>query len=156
MAEQDPRLPLARVRTMEQLVADSMARTRFTMLLLLIAAVTTLFLSAVGTYGVISYAVSRRRHEIGVRMALGARTAQVHRMVLRQGTTVAVAGLAFGIPAALALTRFLRALLFEVSPTDPTIFVAMSVVLLAVALLATYLPARRATRVNPVEALRHD
>ena len=156
MAELDPRLPLARVRTMEQLVADSMARTRFTMLLLLIAAVTTLFLSAVGTYGVISYAVSRRRHEIGVRMALGARTAQVHRMVLRQGTTVAVAGLAFGIPAALALTRFLRALLFEVSPTDPTIFVAMSVVLLAVALLATYLPARRATRVNPVEALRHD
>jgi putative ABC transport system permease protein len=150
----DPDLPIASVRTMERIVADSMARTSFTMSLLLIAAAVALLLGTVGIYGVISYAVSRRTREIGVRIALGAQAADVSWLVLRQGTGVVLAGLGAGVLAALALTRFLRGLLFEVSPTDATTFAAMSVLLLFVALLASYFPARCATRVDPMVALR--
>ncbi len=150
----DPDLPIANVRTMERIVADSVARTSFTMALLLIAAAVALFLGAVGIYGVISYAVSRRTREIGVRIALGAQPTDVSQLVLRQGTGVVLMGLGVGVLAALALTRFLRGLLFEVSPTDPIAFLAMSVLLLFVALLASYLPARRAARVDPMVALR--
>ncbi len=156
VAALDPRLPLDRVRTMEQLAADSRARLRFAAVLLLIAATATLFLGVIGTYGVISYAVTRRTREIGIRRALGAPTSRMESMILRQGAAVAASGLVLGIPAALALTRFMRALLFEVSPTDPVIFAATSVLLLAVALLASYLPARRAARVDPMEALRSE
>lgn len=156
VAEMDPDLPISGVRTMEQLAADSTARHRFAMLLLSIAALASLFLGAVGLYGAISYVVSRRTREIGVRMVLGARAGQVTGLVVRQGAVLALTGLAIGIPAAAVLTRSLRALLFEVSPTDPLIFLSMSAALLAVALLASYLPARRAARVDPMEVLRHE
>jgi ABC-type antimicrobial peptide transport system permease subunit len=110
----------------------------------------------VGLYGVIAYAVSRRTQEIGVRMALGAGRGEVSRMVLRQGLVLAAAGIVLGLGGAAAATHLLRASLFEVSPTDPVTFAAVPLVLLAIALLATYLPARRAAAVEPLEALRYE
>lgn len=152
----DPNMPIANVRTMERIVADSMARTSFTMLLLLIAAAVALFLGAVGLYGVISYTVGRRTREIGVRIALGAQPARIGRMVLAQAAGVALAGLVVGMLLALALTRVLRSLLFEVSPTDPGTYAGAALLLLALALLASYLPSRRAARVDPLETLRQE
>ncbi|MGH7481874.1 MAG: ABC transporter permease [Longimicrobiales bacterium] len=154
LRELDPQLPLANVRTMERIVADSMARTSFTMLLLIIAAAAALFLGAIGLYGVLSYAVSRRTHEIGIRMALGARTVDVRRMLLREGARMTLGGVALGVAASLALTRFLRALLYEISPTDPLSFMAVTLLLLGTAFLAVWLPAGRATSVDPMVALR--
>ena len=152
----DPNLPVANVRTMDGVVADARARTAFTMLLLSIAAAVALVLGGVGLYGVIAYAVSRRTQEIGVRMALGAGRGEVSRMVLRQGLVLAAAGIVLGLGGAAAATHLLRASLFEVSPTDPVTFAAVPLVLLAIALLATYLPARRAAAVEPLEALRYE
>ena len=152
----DRNLPLAQVRTMEEVVERSTARTSFTMLLLLVAAAMAVLLGAVGNYGVISYVVSQRTREIGVRMALGAARGDVAGLVLRQGLWMALGGVAIGLAGAFALTRLLRALLFEVSPTDPATFGAVSVVLVAVALLASYLPARRAASVDPLEAIRYE
>ena len=152
----DRNLPLAQMRTMEEVVKRSTARTSFTMLLLLVAAAMAVLLGAVGNYGVISYVVSQRTREIGVRMALGAARGDVAGLVLRQGLWMALGGVAIGLAAAFALTRLLRALLFEVSPTDPATFGAVSVVLVAVALLASYLPARRAASVDPLEAIRYE
>jgi putative ABC transport system permease protein len=126
------------------------------MLLLLIAATGALFLGALGVYGIVSYTVSRRTHEIGIRIALGARAADVGRMVLRQGSVVVLSGLAVGVLIALAVSRLLGSLLFEVSPTDPWTIAAMSVLLLVVALVASYFPTRRAARVDPVIALRSE
>jgi len=152
----DPNLPLAEVRPMAEIVDRSMARTSFTMLLLAIAAVIALVLGAVGVYGVIAYIVSQRTREIGVRMALGARRQDVERMVLRQGLTLAVTGVVLGLAAALAVTRLMGALLFEVSSFDPATFVTVPVVLAAVALLASWVPAQRASRVEPLEAIRYE
>ncbi|HEX9671723.1 MAG TPA: ABC transporter permease [Thermoanaerobaculia bacterium] len=152
----DRNLPLAQVRTMEEVVERSTARTSFTMLLLLVAAAMAVLLGGVGNYGVISYVVSQRTREIGVRMALGAARRDVAGLVLRQGLWMALGGVAIGLAGAFALTRLLRALLFEVSPTDPATFGAVSVVLVAVALLASYLPARRAASVDPLEAIRYE
>jgi putative ABC transport system permease protein len=152
----DPSLPVAGVRTMEQVVAESTARTTFTMLLLGIAAAVSLLLGTVGLYGAISYVVSQRTREIGVRMALGAARGDVARLVLRQGLVVALAGVAVGLGGAIGLTRFLRALLFEVSPTDPMTFAAVPAILLAVAALAAWAPARRAASVDPIEALKEE
>ena len=152
----DRNLPLAQVRTMEEVLERSTARTSFTMLLLLVAAAMAVLLGAVGNYGVISYVVSQRTREIGVRMALGAARGDVAGLVLRQGLWMALGGVAIGLVGAFALTRLLRALLFEVSPTDPATFGAVSVVLVAVALLASYLPARRAASVDPLEAIRYE
>jgi putative ABC transport system permease protein len=152
----DRNLPVAQVRTMEEVVERSTARTSFTMLLLLVAAAMAVLLGAVGNYGVISYVVSQRTREIGVRMALGAARGDVAGLVLRQGLWMALGGVAIGLAGAFALTRLLRALLFEVSPTDPATFGAVSVVLVAVALLASYLPARRAASVEPLEAIRYE
>lgn len=147
-------LPLSSVRTVEEIYNRSMARTSFTLVMLAIAAGMALLLGVVGIYGVISYAVSQRTREIGIRMALGAPQEQVRRMFLRYGLTLAAVGLGCGLAVAAALTRVMSAILFEVSPFDPLTYLGVSVVLLAATLLATYLPARRATGVSPVDALR--
>ena len=150
----DPNEPLFAVRTMDAVVAAAMAERRFTMQLLALFAATALALSAIGIYGVMAYFVTQRTHEIGIRMALGAAPGDVLAMVLRQGARLAAAGVAAGIAGAFALTRAIGTLLFGVSPRDPLTFASLSIVLTAVALLACYIPARRATRVDPIRALR--
>ncbi|HWM94889.1 MAG TPA: ABC transporter permease [Thermoanaerobaculia bacterium] len=152
----DPKLPVVQAQTMEQVVERSMARTSFTMLLLAIGAAVALLLGAVGIYGVISYIVSQRTQEIGVRMALGAQRGDVSGMVLKEGLGLALLGIVLGLAGAFAATRAMRALLYEVSPTDPATFAAVPVLLAAVALLASYLPARRAAGVEPLEAIRYE
>ena len=151
-----PNLPLANVRTLQELVDDSMARTSFTLVMLGIAAAVALFLGAVGIYGVISYVVSQRTREIGVRMALGAEKADVSRMVLKQAGLLALAGVAIGLVAAAGATRLMSSLLFGVSPLDPVTFGAVAATLALIALVASYLPARRASGVDPVVALRFE
>jgi predicted permease len=150
----NPNLPLANVQTLQEIYDFSMIRTSFTMVLLGIAAGVALLLGTVGIYGVISYIVSQRTREIGVRMALGAREADVSRMVLRHGFVLAGSGVAVGLVAALGLTRLMSALLFGVDPVDLVTYGVVSVGLASIALLASYLPARRAAGVDPVEALR--
>ena len=150
----NPNLPLANVRTLEEILENSMARTSFTLVMLAIASGVALVLGAVGIYGVISYSVSQRTREIGVRMALGAARRDVNRLVLREGVPLILMGLALGLVAALGLTRLMAALLFGVSPIDPVTFASVSVTLAAIALLASYLPARRAAGMDPTEALR--
>jgi putative ABC transport system permease protein len=156
LAEVDATVPLARVRTLDAVVSQSMVRTSFTMMLLGVAAAMALVLSAVGMYGVISYVVGQRRGEIGIRMALGARVSQVSGMVVRQSMALAGIGVAIGIAGALATTRLLRAILFGVSPTDPLTLGGVAAVLLAIAAISSAAPARRAAKVDPVEALRSD
>ncbi len=151
-----PESPMYRVFTMEELAARSMGSLSFTMLMVGIAGVLALILGAVGLYGVLSYEVTRRTQEIGVRMALGARARTVRRMVVAQGGRVAVVGAAVGVIASLGLTRYIESMLFGVQRLDVLTFTGVSGVLVAVALLASYLPARRASRVDPVEALRSD
>jgi len=150
----DANLPIANVRTMADVVDTSTLNTRFTMTLLVMAAAVALFLGAIGLYGTIAYIVGQRTREIGVRMALGAARGDVATMVLRQAATVAVGGLAAGLIAAFAVSRFLDSLLFDVSATDPMTYAAMAALLLFVALAASYLPARRASRLDPVDGLR--
>ena len=150
----NPNLPLANVRTLDEIVAKSMARTSFTLVMLAIAGTMALLLGAAGIYGVMSYAVSQRTREIGIRMALGAERRAVTRMFVRHGLELAAIGVACGLAAALALTRLMTSLLFEVSPIDPLTYVAVCAALAATALVASYLPALRATLVNPVTALR--
>jgi predicted permease len=152
----DPKLPVAWVRTMDDIVSTATAPERFMMLALSVAAVVALLLAAVGTYGLVAYAVSRRTHELGVRIALGASTARVRRLVLRQGAALALAGVAIGLGLAIAFGRVLQSLLYEVSASDPATLAGASLLLVAVALVAVDLPARRAARIDPVEALRHD
>jgi ABC-type antimicrobial peptide transport system permease subunit len=150
----NPRIPILHVRTMQEVVDRSVSRASFAMQLLAIAGSMALLLSAVGIYGVISYLVAQRRSEIGVRMALGARVPQVAALVLGQSMRLALMGIAIGLVAALVGTRLLRALLFDVSPTDPLVLGATVVTLILIALLASAAPARRAARVDPVEAMR--
>jgi predicted permease len=147
-------LPLADVQTLDQLVDRSMARTSFTLVMLSIAAGVALLLGAIGLYGVISYGVAQRTREFGVRMALGARRADVGRLVLRQATLLVLIGIAAGIAAAVAATRLMATLLYGVRPVDPLTFGAVSLLLAAVAVLASVIPTLRATRVDPQEALR--
>lgn len=154
--ELDPNLPLAEVRTLEDVVERSMARPSFTMLLLAIAGGVALLLGAVGIYGVISYVVSQRTREIGVRMALGARRRDISRMVLREGLAITLLGIGLGLAGALAVTRLMLALLYGVSPTDPATFAAVPMLLASVALLASWLPARRAASVEPLQAIRYE
>jgi len=154
VAELDPQVPVTDVAPMEQLLATSLARRSFTMMLLAAAAALALALSAVGIYGVISYVVAQRRGEIGIRMALGARTGQVRGLVVRQSLTLAAVGVALGLAGSLATTRVLGALLFGVSPTDPLVLAGATVLLVTLATLASYFPARRASQVDPVETLR--
>jgi len=150
----NPHLPLANVLTLEAIQADSMAQTSFAMVMLAIAASVALLLGLVGIYGVIAYIATQRTREIGIRIALGAQTGDVRRLFLRHGALLTGSGIAIGIAVSLALTRVMSALLFGVSPTDPATYAAVSVGLAGVALLATSLPAYRASRVDPVAALR--
>jgi predicted permease len=150
----NPDLPIANVRTVEEIYDKSMARTSFTLVLLSIAAGMALLLGLIGIYGVISYTVSQRTREIGIRIALGAPQQAVRQMFVRQGLWLTAIGVACGITAAAALTQLMKALLFEVSPLDPITYGAVSVVLAAAALMASYIPARKATMIEPVEALR--
>jgi predicted permease len=150
----NPNLPLASVRTLDEILDDSMVRTSFTMVMLAIAGAVALVLGAVGIYGVISYVVSQRTREIGVRIALGAQQADVGRLVLRQGLALTGSGVAVGLLAAFGLTRLMTSLLFGVQPADPMTYAFVATALGAVAMLASYLPARRAAAVDPVEALR--
>jgi predicted permease len=152
----DPEQPVFSMRTMERRLAESVAPRRFQMSLFGAFAAVALALAAVGIYGVIAHSVSLRTHEIGIRMALGAKPRDVLRMVVAQGMRLAVVGLAIGLTGAFALTRVMASLLFSVSPTDPATFAVVSMLLAGVAFLATYLPARRATRVDPMIALRHE
>ena len=150
----DPTLPIADVDTLEALVGRARGERAFVMVLLLIAAGLALLLGSVGLYGVVSHMVAQRRREIAIRMAVGARTADVRRLVLTEAGGLALAGAALGVASAAALTRRLQALLFETSPLDPAVFAAVSTLLVAVCLLASWLPARRAARIEPTTALR--
>jgi putative ABC transport system permease protein len=139
---------------MEQIISGSLAERRFTMLVLIIFAATALLLAAVGIYGVMSYAVTRRTHELGIRVALGSSRGEIVGLVLRQGMRLAAIGLAGGLAAALALTRLMAGLLYGVRPADPATLLGVAMLLGGIALLACYIPARRATAVDPVVALR--
>ncbi len=147
-------LPVAAVRTMQDLYADSLARTSFTLVMLGMAGAMALVLGIIGIYGVISYAVSQRRREIGIRLALGAQPDELRRMFVRHGFVLAGIGVAIGLAAAAGLMQLMKSLLFGISPWDPITYSAVPLVLVAAAVLASYLPARRAAAVDPVEALR--
>ena len=150
----NPNLPLASVRTLNEIQADSMAQTSFALVMLAIAAAVALLLGIVGIYGVIAYIATQRTREIGIRMALGAQAGDVRRLFLRHGLLLTAAGIGLGIGVALALTRVMSALLFGVNPMDPVTYATVAAGLATVALLATYLPARRASRTDPIIALR--
>jgi len=152
----NPNVPLTTVETMDEVMKRSMADTSFTLILLGIASLVALFLGAIGLFGVISYVVTQRTREIGVRVALGAGSDEIQGMVFKQGAGVAVAGVLMGLFGAFGLTRVMGAIVFEVSATDPVAFVAPPVVLILVAAVATWLPARRASKVDPMEALRSE
>ena len=152
----DPEVPLFRVRTMQDVLSESVAPRRFNMLLLAAFAGLALLLASIGIYGVMSYSVSQYTHEIGIRMALGASAANVLRLIVREGMTLVLIGLAVGASGALALTRVLSSLLFDVKPWDPLTLTSVSLLLAAVAFAASYIPARRATRVDPMIALRYE
>jgi predicted permease len=152
----DPDLPLSEVHTLDYYYRKSMARVSFMLVMLSLAGGMALVLGAIGLYGVIAYSVSQRTREIGIRVALGVQKRDVLRLVLTGGMSLTVMGVGIGITGALALTRFLSSLLYGVKPTDPLTFIAVSLVLIAVSLLACYIPARRAIRVDPSVALRHE
>jgi len=152
----DPTLPLVKLRTMDEVFAETIARPRFLAVLLMIAAGLALALAAIGTYGILSYSVSQRRREIGIHMAMGASRGRVLGMVLGQGMALAVVGLVLGVGASFLLTRFLQAQLFNVKPSDPATLFAVTAFIATVALVACYVPARRATRVDPMVVLRDE
>jgi putative ABC transport system permease protein len=154
LAAVDPSQPIYAVDPMEKLLRGAVAQRRFVMLLLGSLSAIAVTLAMVGIYGVISFSVGERTQEIGIRLALGARASDVMRMVLSQGMRVALVGVVIGVGAAFALTRLLSGLLFEVSPTDPRTFLVVAGLLSSVALLACYIPAHRATKVDPLVALR--
>jgi putative ABC transport system permease protein len=152
----DAQLPITRVQTMNDVSAASFDARRFNMLLLTLFAGLALVLAAVGVYGVMSYAVTQRTHEIGIRMALGAQVGNVMKLVMKGGLVIASVGVAIGLVGAFALTRLMSSLLFDVAPTDKSTFAAVSLALLLIALAACYIPARRATKVDPLQALRYE
>ncbi len=152
----NPNLPLANVRTMQEIYSSSLARTSFTLVMLAIAGAMALLIGLVGIYGVISYAVSERRHEIGIRAALGASPEELLRLFVGHGFVLALAGVACGVAASVVLTRLLGSFLFEVNPLDPLTYASASLGLIAAAVAASYIPALRALSVDPVEALRSE
>jgi putative ABC transport system permease protein len=148
--------PVFNVQTMEEIISASTADTRLPLVVLGVFASMALVLAAVGIYGVVSYSVSQRTHEMGIRMALGARRQDALRLVVAQGFKFALLGVTIGIIGALGLTRFLSSFLYGVNPTDPLTFIMVSLILSSVALMASYIPARRATKVDPMVALRYE
>jgi putative ABC transport system permease protein len=152
----DKDVPVTHIQTMDQVFGASVAQQRFSMLVVGLFAGLALVLASVGIYGVMAYSVAQRAHEIGVRMALGARTAQVLKLILKDGMTLALLGVGVGLAGAFALTRLIATLLFGVTPTDATTLIVVSLALLGVALVACYIPARRATKVDPLVALRYE
>jgi putative ABC transport system permease protein len=152
----DPDVPMFAVRSMPQIVSNAVAQPRLYMVLIVCFATTAMLLAAIGLYGVLAYAVGQRRREIGIRLALGARRGEVLRMVMSQAGRLVVVGVAIGLVAAVLASRLLRAQLFEVAPTDTTTYVLVAIVLIAVSLLASWIPARRASRIDPMTALRQD
>jgi putative ABC transport system permease protein len=154
--EIDRNLPPYKVRSMDQVLAASVSKTRFTMLLLTVFSVLALVLAAGGVYSVMAYSVAQRTHEIGIRNALGAQSSDIFKLIMGQGFTLALVGVVLGAIAGLALTRVMSNLLFTVSATEPKVFIGVALLLIGVALLACYLPARRATMVKPITALRND
>jgi ABC-type antimicrobial peptide transport system permease subunit len=152
----DKNQPLSDARTMDDIVSSSVAPRRFKMLLLGLFALLALVLAAVGIYGVIAYSCSQRTHEFGIRMALGAKPGDILKSVIRQGFRLALIGVGIGVVGAFALTRFIASLLYGVKPTDPVTFTAVTLLLIGVTVLASYFPARRATKVDPVVALRDE
>jgi len=152
----DPQQPIGEVSTMQTLLSASVARARFSAWLLSVFSFVALAMAAVGIYGVMSYSVLQRTHEIGVRMALGAQRFDVLKLVVRKGIVLGVAGVVVGLVASFALTRLISTLLFEVTATDTVTFVAVSLGLFLVVLIACFVPARRATRVDPLKALRYE
>jgi putative ABC transport system permease protein len=144
------------MKTMEQMLAEKVSLRRFTVLLLSLFAATALILAVVGVYAVMAYSVTQRTHEIGIRIALGAQIVDVMKLVIGQALVLAGIGIAIGVSAALALTRLMSSFLYEVKATDPAIFAAISLLLAGVALVASYLPARRATKIEPLVALRYE
>jgi ABC-type antimicrobial peptide transport system permease subunit len=154
--ELDRNLPVYKIATMEQLLADSLERRRISMLLLAALAGVALLLSAIGIYGVVAYSVGQRTSEIGIRMALGAEARDVRRMVLRQAVRPVMTGIGVGLLLSAAVTRLLSSLLYHVAATDPLTFAAVPSILLLIAIAAALIPARRATRVAPTVALRYE
>jgi ABC-type antimicrobial peptide transport system permease subunit len=152
----DPLLSISTVDPLDELTNKTLSRPRFILALLSLFAVVAFLLAAVGIYGVISYSVTQRKREIGIRMALGAQHNVVARMVLRQGSLLALIGVTIGLGVSLALTRLVRSLLFGVAANDPMTFLVVSLLMLTVAALASFVPARRATRVDPILALRSE
>ncbi|MGB6684151.1 MAG: FtsX-like permease family protein, partial [Candidatus Acidiferrum sp.] len=152
----DPQLALGSVRTMDEVISRSTASRRFSLVLVGAFAALALVLAAIGIYAVLAYTVARRTHEIGLRMALGARRGDVVRLILGQGLRVTAIGIICGLAGALCLTRFLQSLLYEVQPTDPPTFAGVLLLLVIVSVAASYLPARRAMRVDPMVALRYE
>ena len=152
----DPDLALADIKTMDQLMSESLGQSRYRGVLLGIFAIVALTLAAVGIYGVIAYAVSQRTREIGIRIALGARKRDIFKMVVGHGMILSLIGVSIGVAASLMLTRYLASLLYGVSSTDPATFTSVVLLLITVALVACSIPARRATRVDPMNALRHE
>jgi predicted permease len=151
-----PDVPVVKVRTMEEVFRGSMARSSFTLVMLAIAGGMALLLGIVGIYGVISYSVSQRTRELGIRIALGAGNAELRAMVVGQGLLLAATGVGIGLAVSAGVTRIMSSLLFETSPIDPATYAVAAAGLLAAAALASYLPAHRASSINPVEALRMD
>jgi putative ABC transport system permease protein len=152
----DPNEPIYDVKSMDQLASASLAQRQLNMVLFASFSSIALILAAVGIYGVVSYSVTQRTHEIGIRMALGARRSNVLSLIVRQGMALALGGVVVGLGVAIALTRLMSSLLFGVSATDPLTFIVISVMLVGVALGACFVPARRATRVDPMIALRYE
>jgi putative ABC transport system permease protein len=152
----DPREVIYAVETMDEIVSNSFAARRLSMILLAVFSALALFLSCLGIYGVVSYSVTQQTREIGVRLALGAQQRDVMRLILGQGAKLSLIGVGIGVAAALLLTRLMATLLFGVSGTDPLTFGAVALILFSVAMLACYIPARRAMRVDPMVALRHE